>query len=135
MAITDGHPTAYPARTDLQIPRVAPGQPYGEATAQRNALRAVPIPTQPQQGTIGSPGPAAPAQVVPLSEPTQNPNEPLTAGAPFGPGPGPEALGPGGAALMGQPQDPVRQQVAALYQVNPNPDLLRLLQLLDAQGR
>lgn len=32
-------------------------------------------------------------QVTPLSAPTQRPEEPVTAGAPAGPGPGPEAIG------------------------------------------
>jgi hypothetical protein len=112
---------SYPGRTDLQVPKVAPNQPQGVATEQKAALHAVPM--------------ASPVNVVPLSAPTQNPNEPVTAGSPVGPGPGVEALGPQGAAMMGQPQDPVRQQVAALYKANPNPDLLRLIELLDTQGR
>jgi hypothetical protein len=32
-------------------------------------------------------------QVTPLSAPTSRPEEPVTAGAPMGPGPGPEAIG------------------------------------------
>jgi hypothetical protein len=32
-------------------------------------------------------------QVTPLSAPTERPDEPVTAGAPMGPGPGPEAMG------------------------------------------
>lgn len=32
-------------------------------------------------------------QVTPLTAPTERPNEPITAGAPIGPGPGPEAMG------------------------------------------
>ena len=39
---------------------------------------------------------AAQAQLTPLTAPTMNPNEPVTAGAPSGPGPGPEALNLGG---------------------------------------
>lgn len=33
------------------------------------------------------------AAIVPLSAPTQRPDEPVTAGSPMGPGPGPEAMG------------------------------------------
>lgn len=84
-------------------------------------------------GPLGQPAP--PTDVVPMHAPTQNPGEPVTAGAPIGPGPGIEALGPNAQAQMGAPQDPVRAQVAELYRVNPNPDLLRLLELLDTQGR
>lgn len=121
----------FPGRTDLAIPKVAPGQPYGAAATQAAALRAVPSPSS---GPVGEPQPT-PVNVVPLDAPTQNPNEPVTAGAPFGPGPGPEALGPAAQAMMGRPNDTVRQEVAALYRVNPNPDLLRLIELLDRQGR
>jgi len=32
-------------------------------------------------------------QITPLDAPTERPDEPVTAGAPSGPGPGPEALG------------------------------------------
>lgn len=121
MAATPGH-------SSLQMPKVAPGQPYGAAGQQAAALHAVPMPSQPQQGPVGE---AAGPTVVGLGEPTQNPQEPVTAGAPIGPGPGPEVL------PQAQPtgQDPVRQQVAALYRIAPNTDLLRLLELLDAQGR
>jgi hypothetical protein len=34
-------------------------------------------------------------QVTPINAPTQRPEEPVTAGAPAGPGPGPEAIGVG----------------------------------------
>lgn len=33
------------------------------------------------------------AGVTPLTEPTQRPDEPITAGSPSGPGPGPSAIG------------------------------------------
>lgn len=50
--------------------------------------------------------------------PTMRPGEPPTAGMPFGPGPGPSR-----AAL---PQDP-NMLLRALVQVDPHPDLIRLL--------
>lgn len=124
---------AYPGRTDLQVPKVKPGQPQGVAGAQAAALRAVPMHTA--TGPVGQPAPDTGTSVVPMDAPTQNPNEPVTAGAPIGAGPGIEALGPGAQAQLGNPEDPVRAQVAALYRVNPNPDLLRLMELLDMQGR
>lgn len=122
---------ALPGHTALQLPKVAQGQPQGTATEQTAALHAVPMGSN---GPVGQPQPA-PANVVPLGAPTQRPNEPVTAGAPVGPGPGPEALGAGAQPEMGNPPDPVRQQVAALYKANPNPDVLRLMELLDSQGR
>src|SRR5690349_10091301 len=113
---------ALPGHTALELPHVAPGQPYGQAAQQQRALSAVPEPTT---GPIGAPQP------VPFDVPTQRPGEPVTAGAPVGPGPGPEVLPP----AMAPSNDPVRQQLAALYRVNPNADVQRLLELLDAQGR
>src|SRR5690348_16853868 len=109
---------AYPGRTDLAIPKVAPGQPYGQAAQQQAALHAVPAAPTPQ--------------AIPLTAPTQLPNEPVTAGAPIGAGPGPEVLP---QSVAPPNQDPVRQQIAALYRVSPNPDLQRLMELLDLQGR
>jgi hypothetical protein len=42
----------------------------------------------------GQPGPQADlSRVVPFGAPTMNPNEPVTAGAAVGPGPGMESLG------------------------------------------
>lgn len=115
MAATPGH-------TSLQVPKVAPGQPYGAAAQQRAALRAVPAQ---QDGALGEPQP------IGFDQPTQRPSEPVTAGAPIGPGAGPEVMPPS----IAPSDDPVRQQVAALYRVNPNADVQRLLELLDAQGR
>lgn len=87
------------------------GQPYGAATEQRTALQAVPAagPTLAATPPVTAPEPPqGPPQVDPqaalaaasgynptgptLSDPTQNPNEPVTAGLASGPGPGPEAL-------------------------------------------
>lgn len=116
---------AYPGASSLSLPKVQKGQPQGAATAQAAALHAVPMADS--QGPIGQPSAPPP---TPFDAPTERPNEPVTAGAPIGPGAGPEVMPPGQ-----QQPDPVRQQVAALYRVSPNPDLLRLMELLDSQGR
>lgn len=77
----------YDNRVDLQLGQrkelpvtAAANQTYGERGAQEQAQRAIPM---------ARPGIAAP----PLDAPTQRPHEPVTAGAPVGPGPGPEVLG------------------------------------------
>lgn len=93
-------------RTDLNQPPIepvtaVPNQPYGEAGAQRAAQSAVPIGTPatpvpapltaaPARGAGASVG-AAPGS-LPFLHPTNRPNEPITAGLPFGEGPGPEVL-------------------------------------------
>lgn len=85
---------AYPNRSDLraQPVRTAPGQVYGQAAAQAEAQKALPLS---QLAPPPSPNPApAPSPVLapPLTDPTQRPAEPVTAGLPVGPGPGPEVL-------------------------------------------
>lgn len=94
---------AYGNRTDLNAkPRApitaVPGQPYGEAGAQIEAQRAVPmgvpgLPTPPR-GRMGNPPPVSSVTTdpIPLDAPSMRPGEPVTAGVPSGPGPGPEAL-------------------------------------------
>lgn len=76
-------PGALSQRTDMQ-PQAAmqiPDAAYGEQ-AQFQAL---------QQGAPMAGGSSVPMP-TPLTAATQRPNEPLTAGAPIGPGPGMEAL-------------------------------------------
>lgn len=101
---------AYSNRTDLNrtVPISAPtGQAYGARAEQIAAQRAIPIarpatdsvPVAPGPvaggaaglGGATSPGPAVPPRdVTPLGAPTDRPDEPVTAGVPVGPGPGPE---------------------------------------------
>ena len=126
---------AYGNRSDLtQAPSAAPGQEYGKAAAQLRAQTQIPLPKQSTPASAGSApaGPSPPAGAAPtvppgglgpLDAPTQNPNQPLTAGMPSGPGPGPEALGGGGLS----PIDEVR----AMFAANPNDDMRRLLAYLD----
>lgn len=80
---------AYPNRSDL-TPTAAPDQTYGMAGQQLAAQQQMPIGAQPSPA--GAQGEGAPAGVVPgqhgpLDRPTERPGEPLTAGAPVGPGP------------------------------------------------
>lgn len=94
--------TPYANRTDLQqAPMAATGQGYGQAGAQIAAQQAVPLPAQPplpaptaHQAAEGFQMPA----FGPFDRPTERPDEPLTHGAPIGPGAGTEILpGLGGA--------------------------------------
>lgn len=97
--------TAYTNRTDLNanrsLPvRTAPGQTWGSAQAQAEAQRMVPM--RPQPGTAPQPvagppqapqqAPIGPGGFGPIDRPTERPTEPLMAGAPRGPGPGPAAI-------------------------------------------
>jgi hypothetical protein len=96
----------YPNRSDLtrtkQPVQTVPGQTYGQAGAQAQAQKIIPLPTQNAgqvpAGGAAAPTPAPPAgplpgSLTPLSAPTQRPNEPVTHGADAGPGGGSEVLG------------------------------------------
>ena len=89
----------YPNRSDLRNPATRQvrftGQTYGQATQQAQAQQAVPAGSSPEMVQAqqmaaqqqGAPRPQPGAQ--PLARPSERPNEPITAGAPFGPGPQP----------------------------------------------
>lgn len=88
----------YNNRADLnQKPRIpqtmsATGQ-YGEAAQLNRATQAVPLqppPGPPQQQPQMAP--RTRPMPTPIDAPSARPNEPVTAGAPVGMGPGPEAL-------------------------------------------
>lgn len=95
--------TAYGQRTDLNQPiSTVPGQEYGMAKQQADAQRAIPMaaspvaaapaqPQQPQQPQGQRPSMPQPG-TMPHLDPTNRPDEPVTAGLPFGPGAGPEAI-------------------------------------------
>lgn len=81
----------YPNRSDLRGPGTPDipkqefqGQPYGAATQQAQAQQVAPVaaPPMPAPGSLGA-----------FNRPTERPDEPITAGLPSGPGPGPEVLG------------------------------------------
>lgn len=109
---------SYNNRTDLQGAqpvRAATGQPYGQAQAQQQAQRAVPLP---QQEFV-------PPNFGAFDRPTEMPHEPVTAGLPVGAGPGPEILNPAGVA------DDYGSQLRAVYSLYPNNDILRLIEEMD----
>lgn len=78
-------------RFDLQNPAAkvakaaAKGQTYGKATEQLASQKAVPMGAPPTE-VLAARTAKRPAPVA-LSAPTQRPDEPITAGAQFGPGP------------------------------------------------
>lgn len=86
---------SYGNRTDMQQgPRQAPimrppSERYGQQAELVRSQQALPVQTQSGPAAPRPVAPPAPTQLVPLTAPTARPNEPLTAGAPVGPGPGP----------------------------------------------
>lgn len=99
-------PGKYSKRTDGQVMSSIPGQDYGQKTADLNTQRTAPMAGQKPVPTPPTPQPAQVSHPTPyqggdFGAPTANPAEPVTAGAPAGPGPGPEVLG--GAPSAGEP--------------------------------
>lgn len=78
-------------RFDLQNPAAkvakaaAKGQTYGKATEQLASQSAVPMGASPAD--VSAARAARRPAPIPISAPTQRPEEPITAGAQFGPGP------------------------------------------------
>ena len=129
----------YPNRSDLRNPtkklaaKAAPGQTYGEAGKQIAAQKQVPM-AAPAAPTTSAPQQPMerprPGQFGPLDRPTERPNEPVTAGAPFGPG---RMSQPGGYAGP-RNSDPVLDELRALYAAYPSEDLADMLDSYIREG-
>ncbi|MGW2169134.1 hypothetical protein ACWC1C_01225 [Streptomyces sp. NPDC001705] len=105
-------PGALSKRTDGgpgQPVRVPTGGKYGERQELEQMQQAAPVSASPG-GDVGAPQMAdVAADVVGFDAPTQMPDEPVTAGAGMGDGPGMEALG-----LPNQPDEDMRRLVTWL---------------------
>jgi hypothetical protein len=129
---TDGGPAS------KQAQRYVSGMPnYGDASDLMDLQASAPMAsapgvkpapaasiTSPQQGQQGQPQ----QPITPLSAPTQRPDEPVTAGSPMGPGPGPEILGSMPSVAGGQSAKQNLQALAA--HPDASPELKRLASLL-----
>lgn len=87
-------PGAMSQRTDGQAARYMAGGQYGEGQEMMDLQTSAPMsktatPVRPRgRSQQAAPAGGQEASVTPLFAPTQRPDEPITAGAPFGPGPG-----------------------------------------------
>lgn len=98
-------PGALSRRTDGgpgQPVRAPSGGAYGERTELEQLQQAAPLSASPG-GESGAPAPDLMEGLIGFAEPTQLPEEPVTAGAPLGEGPGLEALG-----LPNQPGEDIK---------------------------
>lgn len=120
---TDGGPQ--------QVQADMTGMPYGEnaefnTTQSAAPMSASPSATSPRREARKATQSAS-APSIPLFSPTQRPDEPVTAGAPFGPGDGPTMQ-----------QTPGRVNYSSLYSrmamENPNDDTLAMLALAQRLG-
>lgn len=93
MAEQPGGPGQFARRTDRQPVRQVTDAAYGEQKTFREQQQAAPM-VDTNLPADGAPVVVDPAAgVTPFGAPSERPDEPVTAGAPFGPGPGPEVLG------------------------------------------
>ncbi len=134
----------YPNRSDLRNAggkvkvQAATGQTYGEAGKQIAAQKAVPMASAPTDQPVTQ---VAPGSLGDLTGMTQRPEEPISAGAAYGPGPGPEVFGP--SRMMPQSSVPsdyangsrqdLIDQVRFAYSKYPNTALFQLLLELEDQ--
>ena len=109
---------AYSNRTDLAVDYSSKGNPAtGGINPPANQTPLMPMVTADQVPNIYDPSP--------------DPSAPITSGLDVGPGPGSNALPPMPPAAS----DPVRQVIQALLLKTQNPDLVRILNRLDYEGR
>ena len=92
-------PGALSRRTDGQGARYMAGGEYGEGQEMMDLQTSAPMskapaPPRPSRSRSARQIVDDGMQVTPLFAPTERPDEPITAGAPFGPGPGPSTSGP-----------------------------------------
>lgn len=124
----------YPNRTDLQNPAMsaARGQTYGKAAQQMRAQQSVPMGRSPVEkaGVQAAKSYPIPGSLGAFTRPTERPNEPITAGANFGPGP--DSIGAGIPMLM-TPKMQAMEELRAIYQMFPNDDLADLLNAMTTE--
>jgi hypothetical protein len=115
-------------RFDLQNPAAkiaksaARGQTYGKAGEQLASQSAVPMGASPSETSAAIIAKQA-TPLTSLTAPSQRPNEPITAGAPFGPGPN---MFQAGIPMMNQTTQAI-EEIRAIAQMFPSDDLEDLL--------
>lgn len=133
---TDGGPSVDNAK---QAARYISGGAYGEGKELENLQTSAPMSAAPSMPTrpvfdVNS-LPPLPEGIVPLSEPTKRPDEPITAGVPFGEGiNAPSRINPL-VNNFDENEDAVAKVIRATYAQYPSPVLGRLIQRLDEEGR
>lgn len=112
---------------DAKIQR-APGGSYGERTELAGLATGAPMAKAAPMATM-SPSTAS-ISTVGIFEPTMRPNEPITAGVDVGEGPGSEAL----MTPVDAP-DQLAAFARAMYMANPTPQLRRIVEAFEEEGR
>ena len=121
-------PGRYSKRTDLgytgrQAAMEIPAGSYGDRAAMQSLQTSAPMSASSETQPLTPP-------MRPLNGPSARPNEPITAGAPFGAGAGPDVL-----PNVPQTEDETANTIRSLAAIYPDPDLARLVQQLASEGR
>lgn len=112
---------------DAKIQRASGGS-YGERTELAGLATGAPMA---KANPVASMSPAsASIPTVGIFEPTTRPNEPLTAGVDVGDGPGSEVL----MTPVDAP-DQLAAFARAMYMANPTPQLRRIVEAFEEEGR
>jgi hypothetical protein len=121
--------------TGRQAAQYIPGGAYGEGQELMSLQTAPGVNLAASEMSAAQMG--AVANAMPMAKPTlnltdPNPNKdvPITDGASFGPGRGPEALPTAPVAI-----DETAQMILSLAELYPDPDLTRLAMRVKAEGR
>lgn len=124
-------------RSPQQKIRTLPDAQYGEASEFNSLQKQAPLantPKTPDGAPVApgtQPGSMPLSSVIPLNAPTQRPDEPVTAGSNFGPGPGPEALG--NASGQAADYSSARSTLQSIAQASHNPEAAALLKMLQTR--
>lgn len=127
----------YANRTDLRNPAgkvakaAAKGQTYGKATRQMQAQAAVPVAAPPTDVLQAPKQYVRPGTLGAFGRPTEFPDEPITAGASFGPGETPLQAG---TLPRLSTETAVMEQLRAIYAAYPNDDLADLIDSFSMEG-
>ena len=127
MAEQPGGPGQFARRTDRQPVRQVTDAAYGEQKTFREQQQAAPMVNTnlPADGAPVAVDPAA--GVTPFGAPSERPDEPVTAGAPFGPGPGPD---PSLTDIPGADAKRLAKYLPAIMQQAARPDSGEQIKLL-----
>jgi hypothetical protein len=129
----------YPNRSDLRNPATSTarftGQTYGEASAQEASQRSVRPGTPPTEMQAQQVANRIRPGAKSLGRPSERPTEPITAGAPFGAGPGPMQT-----SMRPRFMNTNRtiEQLEVLMQIDPRPGIEAMLakaRILHGMGR
>ena len=116
-------PGAMSQRVDKQPMRAVTGLPYGDAGKLMQQQAGAPMSQTP---------PIPPPSITGLHEPSTQPGQPVTAGATFGAGPGPEALS---TAAVGAPAGGmISSAIAKAAASDPSGELAQLLVVAQQKG-